>query len=314
VSANASDNQGVAGVQFTVDSANFGSEDTSAPFSAGLNTLSLINGSHRLTAVARDTSGNRATSAVVTIVVNNLVTPPPPTNNDIVWFDDALPYNAVPGADGGDSWNWISSNPTSFSGAAAHQSNLSSTNHQHYFNYAWATLDVSTGDVLFAYVYLDPGNPPLEAMLQWNNGSWEHRAYWGANFSTFGVDGTASRRSMGPLPASGKWARLEVPARAVGLEGSTLKGMAFTLFGGRATWDRVGKRRSSAAAIKSLSGGITIIWPSEIGQSYRVLCKTNLNASAWTDISGLISATDETTTWIDSTVGGDSQRFYQIVQ
>jgi hypothetical protein len=36
--------------------------------------------------------------------------------------------------------------------------------------------------------------------------------------------------------------RLEVPAALVGLEGRTLNGMAFTLFGGRATWDRAGKR------------------------------------------------------------------------
>jgi len=32
-----------------------------------------------------------------------------------------------------------------------------------------------------------------------------------------------------------------VPASQVGLEGMTVRGVAFTLFGGRATWDRVGK-------------------------------------------------------------------------
>ncbi len=35
--------------------------------------------------------------------------------------------------------------------------------------------------------------------------------------------------------------RLEVPAVSVGLEGRTLNGMAFTLYGGRATWDYAGK-------------------------------------------------------------------------
>ena len=35
--------------------------------------------------------------------------------------------------------------------------------------------------------------------------------------------------------------RLEVPASAVGLEGHVLNGMAFTLYGGRATWDHAGK-------------------------------------------------------------------------
>ena len=57
---------------------------------------------------------------------------------------------------------------------------------------------------------------------------------------SWGVDGTVSRRFMGPLPAAGEWVRLEVPASAVGLEGRTLTGMAFTLVDGAATWDRIG--------------------------------------------------------------------------
>jgi len=85
-------------------------------------------------------------------------------------------------------------------------------------------------------------NPPSEVVLQWNDGSWEHRAYWGANLiSAWGVDGTNSRRYMGPLPAAGQWVRLEVPAAQVGLEGRTLNGMAFSLYDGRATWDLAGK-------------------------------------------------------------------------
>ena len=79
-------------------------------------------------------------------------------------------------------------------------------------------------------------------MLQWNDGTWEHRAYWGANQIGFGVDGTNSRRYMGTLPAAGQWVRLEVAASLVGLEGRSLNGMAFTLYGGRATWDHAGKR------------------------------------------------------------------------
>ncbi len=35
--------------------------------------------------------------------------------------------------------------------------------------------------------------------------------------------------------------RLEVPASAVGLEGKTVNGMAFSLYDGRATWDKAGK-------------------------------------------------------------------------
>jgi hypothetical protein len=57
----------------------------------------------------------------------------------------------------------------------------------------------------------------------------------------WGVDKTVARTNMGALPRAGQWARLEIPAAAVGVEGMTLDGMAFALYGGRATWDYAGK-------------------------------------------------------------------------
>ena len=161
--------------------------------------------------------------------------------NNIPWVDDALPAGAIAGADGGDSWNWVSSNPTPVSGSLANQSSAAAGLHQHFFTYATNAMTVNKGEVLVAYVHLDPKDLPSELMLQWNDGSWEHRAYWGANRIQFGTVNTASRRYMGPLPPAGQWIRLVVPAQEVALEGSTIGGMAFTLFDGRATWDNVGK-------------------------------------------------------------------------
>src|SRR5436309_13477693 len=71
VSASASDNIGVAGVQFLVDGANLGAEDTSSPYSVSWNTTTVGNGSHTLTATARDAAGNRTTSSPVSITVSN---------------------------------------------------------------------------------------------------------------------------------------------------------------------------------------------------------------------------------------------------
>ncbi len=166
-------------------------------------------------------------------------TPPP----DTVWVEDNTPSGAVTVGDNGDGWNWINSSvfPGPYSGALAHQSNIYSGMHQHYFYGAPQTLTINPGDVLFAYVYLDASNPPSQVMLQWHDGWWEHRAYWGANQIGFGSDGTTSRRYMGTLPPAGRWVRLEVAASTVALESRTVHGMAFTLFGGRATWDRAGK-------------------------------------------------------------------------
>jgi len=75
ISANASDNVGVVGVQFTVDGANFGSEKTAAPYSAAWDTSATANGMHTLAATARDLAGNTATSTV-TVTVSNTTTPP----------------------------------------------------------------------------------------------------------------------------------------------------------------------------------------------------------------------------------------------
>ena len=77
VSATASDNVGVAGVQFKLDGANLLAEDTTAPYSISWNTTTVANGSHSLTAVARDAAGNLQTSSTVTITVNNADTTPP---------------------------------------------------------------------------------------------------------------------------------------------------------------------------------------------------------------------------------------------
>ncbi|MBU6403026.1 MAG: hypothetical protein KGS61_22110, partial [Verrucomicrobia bacterium] len=170
------------------------------------------------------------------------------------WVDDCLPKAAVLDADGGDGWKWMTNDPTPYSGALAHQSTLSSGLHEHYFAGATTSMAVSAGNVLFAYVYLDPTNIPSELMLQWNDGvSWEHRAYWGANDITYGSAGTASRYYAGPLPPAGQWAQLAVPAAAVGLEGSVVSGMAFSLYNGRATWDYAGKAASISTSIADTS-------------------------------------------------------------
>ena len=71
VRASASDNRGVAGVQFRLDGASLGAEDTSAPYEIAWNTAAVPNGSHTLSAVARDAAGNTASAAPVTVTVAN---------------------------------------------------------------------------------------------------------------------------------------------------------------------------------------------------------------------------------------------------
>ncbi len=71
VSANASDNVGVSGMQFRLDGSNLGGEDTEAPYSASWDTTTVADGDHTLTAVARDEAGNTTTSEPISVTVDN---------------------------------------------------------------------------------------------------------------------------------------------------------------------------------------------------------------------------------------------------
>ena len=72
VEAAASDDVGIAGVQFRLDGLNLNSEVGTAPYRISLNTDNLTKDAHTLTAVARDGDGNFTISSPITIhVVTN---------------------------------------------------------------------------------------------------------------------------------------------------------------------------------------------------------------------------------------------------
>ncbi|MCP4002164.1 MAG: cadherin repeat domain-containing protein, partial [Gammaproteobacteria bacterium] len=177
---------------------------------------------------------------------------------DIIWVEDFLPSGAGGESEEGAVWNWVSAEPTPFSGALACKSGIQEGVHQYVFMNATDTLAINEGDTLIAYAYLNPINPPSTVMLQWYDGTWQHRAYWGANTLTEGENGTDSRRPMGALPPLGVWVRLEVPASIIGLEGSILSGMAFTLYDGSATWDSTGKSVLAGAPVLDPIADITV--------------------------------------------------------
>jgi hypothetical protein len=77
LTATATDDTGVASVQFKSDGANIGTADITAPYSINWNTATAANGTHSLTATATDTNGATATSATVTVQVQNQTNPNP---------------------------------------------------------------------------------------------------------------------------------------------------------------------------------------------------------------------------------------------
>ena len=150
-----------------------------------------------------------------------------------VWFAEALPEGAH--AEG--AWEWNLKLLLRNAHTDAPQPGL----HRHLFHNAPKPHVVRTDENLFAHVYIVPDLVPETIMLEWHDGlNWEHRAYWGADKIAFGQPETASRRRLGDLPPAGQWTRLEIPADLVGLAGKSLKGMAFSLFGGQTIWHRTG--------------------------------------------------------------------------
>jgi hypothetical protein len=71
VTASATDNIAIVGVQFRLDGANLGAERTVPPYTVPWNTTTASNGPHVLTVVARDAAGNVTTSPGTAVTVAN---------------------------------------------------------------------------------------------------------------------------------------------------------------------------------------------------------------------------------------------------
>ncbi len=95
---------------------------------------------------------------------------------------------------------------------------------------------------LFVHVFLDPADVAKSVMIQFHKGGWKHRAVWGDYKAIeWGKEGTTERVLAGPLPQTGKWVRLSIPAEKIGLHaGDQCEGFAITQSGGLVYWDKMG--------------------------------------------------------------------------
>lgn len=169
-------------------------------------------------------------------------TPPPEIRRtEKVWFEDAFPSGTNPQTAGVPLKLVTKGDGKVFSGNAAIERTSENAVGQDFFS-GGAEFVVPAKARIFAHVFLDPENPPKTIMLQFHVSGWNHRAVWGDEAKIpFGKLGTNEKVAMGELPKTGEWVRLEFDATKIGLKGGTkVAGYAFTQFGGKVTWDRLG--------------------------------------------------------------------------
>lgn len=169
------------------------------------------------------------------------VPPPPVEELETVWLDDEFPAGAKVNPSGGDvRWVEQDAGPV-YSGKRALRLQYKGVN-QEFYDSGAAPLEIPREPALFAYVFLDPADPPKMVMLQFNKDGWEHRAAWGdPDAVTWGEKDKPSRARIGDLPKAGEWVRLEFSPERVGLKpGDKVTGLAYTQSGGTVLWDKAG--------------------------------------------------------------------------
>jgi hypothetical protein len=182
-----------------------------------------------------------------------LADPPPPVREvETVWIEDALPEGASPQTNPGNhALRWVTAQEGQvFSGERAIR-RADPGLAQDFYSGGAAPFEVPTGARFFLHVFLDPADPPEAVMIQFHTGEWRHRAVWGqADAIPYGKPDSTERFAAGPLPDASRWERLEIEAGKIGLKpGDKITGIAFTLHGGTAYFDKMGvMSREDAAA------------------------------------------------------------------
>jgi hypothetical protein len=182
VSANASDNVGVLGVQFKLDGANLGAEDTTAPYSVNMDSTTITNGNHTLSAVARNGAALTSTATETVNVQNTVVTPPtPPASPNLILNPSLETANGTAPA----SWlssNW-GTNTTTFSylstgHTGSHSVKVESTAYTNgAANWYYADLPVSSGKTYkYENWYQSNVDTEVDAEVLMNDGTTQY--YW----------------------------------------------------------------------------------------------------------------------------------------
>jgi hypothetical protein len=142
----------VTGVQFRLDGGNLGVEDTSAPYAISWDTRTVPNGTHGLSAIARDAAGNVGTAANVQITVSNQAPSPTGLVGSYAWREGAG-TRATDGSGWGNHGT-LTNGPTWIAGKYGNAVHFDGTD-DHIAVPDAAALDLGSSGTIEAWVKLD---------------------------------------------------------------------------------------------------------------------------------------------------------------
>jgi hypothetical protein len=277
LSCNASDNIGVASVQFQIDGANVGSADTATPYSLALNTGSYPNGSHTLKAIAQDTAGNQTTSASITVNISNGTTS---TGSPTVSVAATIPTVVL----GGPSNGAFTFTRTGGTGSPLN------------VNYSLGGTAIKWNDYYRAGV----GDMPTSITIPAGSSSYtmyivarDNQTHANPETVLVTLSSDPSYQIVSPSSAT-----MTIVSNSVSGGGSGGTGGS-------------GGSNLVLQVTKTIGGGIKFTWNSVAGKIYRVAGKIDMT-SPWQDLSGDLNATNSTTTWTD-TIKSDTGEFFYTV-
>jgi hypothetical protein len=191
ITASATDNVAVAGVQFLLDGANLGSEVTGAgpTYNFNWNTSNVANGTHSLSARARDGANNTALAANVNVSVLNTA----PSG-----MIAAYSFNANTGTTAADSsGNGITGTlkGATWTPTGKYSSALSFNGTSGYVDLGIPALLQNTGSMTWAAWVYATGNPPDDGQIisqSADGGGWQLKSSPDTGPVTFGVKVTGT--------------------------------------------------------------------------------------------------------------------------
>ncbi len=191
---------------------------------------------------AVEQKSQEAAAKIVYVDPATVVPLPPAQEQETMLIEDDFPAGAKHTTNVPNSTKWVTA--PEFPVASGQKSfRISGTGvTQEYYQDGAAPIEIPAGARFSLKVFLDPANPPKAIMLQCHREGWSHRVMWGDDKAIpgWGKPNSGERFVAGALPNAGEWVTLEVPVEKLDLKGGDkLIGLAFTLDGGTAYFDKL---------------------------------------------------------------------------